>query len=160
MAKDVIKSMTQMYVKMLVAQLQAKIFGSMFGNVGGGSAMGSIGASSGAGLASVLGGAFAKGGRAMPGSTYLVGEEGPELLQVGYQSQVISNPASRAMMSQGGGVGPVEIVVINRSKEEVKSTQSEAKFDGTRTVVTLFLDGVSRNVGGVRDILTSMGGGR
>ena len=155
MAKDVIKSMTQMYIKMLIVQLQAKVFGSMFGGGGGGSA---IGAAS-AGPTPTISGAYAKGGRAMPGSTYLVGEEGPELLQVGYQSQVISNPASRAMMSQGGGgIGPIEIVVVNRSKEEVKATQGEAKFDGTRTVVTLLLDGVSRNVGGVRDLLTSLGG--
>jgi len=53
---------------------------------------------------------------------------------------------------------PVTVKIVNQSGTAVQATQNTgAQFDGQQYVVTVFLDALERNVGGMRDVL---GGGK
>ena len=89
----------------------------------------------------------------------MVGEKGPEIMEVGHQSQIYSNKDSRRMVGGGSSApGPIEVRVINQTGQEVQATQSEAKFDGETMIITMVLKALANNKGGSRDMLKGMMG--
>ncbi|MFZ3044708.1 MAG: phage tail tape measure protein [Desulfatirhabdiaceae bacterium] len=77
------------------------------------------------------------------GKGYSFGEKGDELV----------SPASQV---QGRSEAPnVAVIVNNKTGSDMKAQQSTARFDGEKWVVSVVLDAVQRNVGGLR---TALGG--
>ncbi|MFC7399593.1 tape measure protein [Chelatococcus sp. GCM10030263] len=109
------------------AALQAALLGQgplagLFGTAGaGGKTGGLIGSLSG------LFGARASGGPVQGGKTYLVGENGPEMVRFGSNGTVVPNAALRS----GGGGGGIEVNVINQNGSDVQ-TQTTQTPSGTR----------------------------
>jgi hypothetical protein len=108
-------------------------------------------------------GAFASGGSARSGLV-LVGEEGPELLNLGEPSYVYnaretanminSNPtAGSSSDSSSSGLKSIDITLNNKSGTEMKATTSESHIDGKKMVVTMLLEAVGTNYLGTRDML-------
>jgi hypothetical protein len=91
-----------------------------------------------------FGGAKASGGPVMGGTSYLVGERGPEMFV----------PSSSGNIVPGGG-GNVTINVKNESGQPVRAKSSRASFDAQGWVIDVVIDGLNRNVGGLR---TALGG--
>lgn len=128
MADSVIKDMTRMFVKMMINKIMMNAFG-----MGGGGSSTSEG--SGGGLSGIFGSisgivgafpGFASGGRAYPGQTIVVGEDGPELMRVGYQSEIIPNGS----FSSGSGVTPnVSINIQNNGGNEMQVSESSVNYD-------------------------------
>jgi phage-related minor tail protein len=92
-----------------------------------------------------FGGGFASGGPVSPGMSYLVGERGPELFVPGSSGNIVPN---------GGGGGNVTVNVMNQSGQPV-AARATSSFDLSGTVIDIVLDGLNRNVHGLR---TAMGG--
>ena len=90
--------------------------------------------------------AMASGGPVFGGSSYLVGERGPELFVPSSSGSIIPN---------GGGKGNVTVNIRNESGEKVRAKSSTASFDLSGTVIDIVLDGLNRNVHGLR---TALGG--
>jgi tape measure domain-containing protein len=136
--KAFIDMATQMIAKALVMKVMGILSGA-FGGSWGGSPTGSAIPTDGAGWNQAFNtnlGFRASGGPVSPNSTYLVGENGPELLQMGSSSgYVVNNERTTAAMSRysptsgeraaaggagggggGGGTFTLETVVINRQE--------------------------------------------
>ena len=162
MSDSVIKDMIRMYTRMLMNMLMAKMLGGVMGGGGGGGssdAISNINDFVGNALSGIGIPGFASGGTAYPGQTIVVGEKGPEIMEVGHQSQIYSNKDSRRMVGGGSSApGPIEVRVINQTGQEVQATQSEAKFDGETMIITMVLKALANNKGGSRDMLKGMMG--
>lgn len=99
------------------------------------------------GLGAVMGlpvpGRAANGGSLGSNRLYLVGENGPELLQMGgTPGFVYSNSSSKQLM---GGGSNVVVNVINQSSQKVSATQSQPKFDGKKMIVDVILKDLQSN---------------
>ncbi len=92
-----------------------------------------------------FGGGKASGGPVFPGTSYLVGERGPELF----------TPASSGNISQTGGKGPITINIKNDTGQPVAARTARASFDANGYIIDVVLDGLNRNVHGLR---TALGG--
>lgn len=153
----ILKSMTQIIIKGLITKaIMAAIgLGGGGGVISNGSLLGSINNSPYASLAGgFIGytGARASGGNVKAGGTYLVGENGPELLHMGSQSgRVYNNRQTDAML--GGGIENVKVEVINRSGQEVKSDNASVRFDGKTMIISTVLEAVNNNTMGMRTVL-------
>lgn len=153
----ILKSMTQIIVKGLITKAIMAAIG-----LGGGSSI-SVGSYAGGGggtsgwLSGFTGGSvsglgLAGGGKAQAGGTYVVGENGPELLRMGSQSgRVYNNRQTDAML--GGGIENVKVEVINRSGQEVKSDNASVRFDGKTMIISTVLEAVNNNTMGMRAVL-------
>ena len=153
----ILKSMTQIIVKGLITRAIMAAIG-----LGGGSSI-SVGSYAGGGggtpgwLSGFTGGSvsglgLAGGGKAQAGGTYVVGENGPELLRMGSQSgRVYNNRQTDAML--GGGIENVKVEVINRSGQEVKSDNASVRFDGKTMIISTVLEAVNNNTMGMRTVL-------
>jgi tetratricopeptide (TPR) repeat protein len=97
----------------------------IFGGAGGG---GNIFSS----LFGGFGGARASGGPVQSGKTYLVGENGPELVQFGRNGTVIPNHA----LPRGGAGGGMQVQIINNAGAEVQTRQTNTP-QGPRLEVQL-----------------------
>jgi hypothetical protein len=71
-------------------------------------------------LLSGFGGARASGGPVQSGKTYLVGEQGPELVQFGRNGTVIPNSA----LPRGGSGGGMQVVINNNAGAQVQTRQT------------------------------------
>jgi hypothetical protein len=131
MAKSIIRDIEQMIIKLtiigpLMRALQTG-FGGLFGNAGinlNGSIAGAVGPTSIGGAPLVP--AFASGTDNAPGGLALVGERGPEIVNLPRGSQVIPNAALRA---GGGGM-----VTINNYTDGQPSVQRGSNGDVTVTI--------------------------
>ena len=161
--KTILQSMTQIIIRGLItnAILRAIGMGSsisvgnlsgmsqLSGTFAGGSVGGYVpsGYSAGSGISVGLAG----GGIAQAGGTYVVGENGPELLRMGSQSgRVYNNRQSSAMMS---GVENVKVEVINKSGQEVKANNANVRFDGKTMIISTVIEAVNNNYMGMRTML-------
>jgi hypothetical protein len=88
---------------------------------------------------------MASGGPVFGGSSYLVGERGPELFVPSSSGSIILN---------GGGKGNVTVNIKNESGQPV-AARASSSFDLSGTVIDIVLDGLNRNVRGLR---TALGG--
>jgi len=154
----ILKSMTQIIIKGLITKAIMAAIGLGGGTVSVGSySSGFSGASSwfsGGSIASTGGVSvgLAGGGKAQAGGTYVVGENGPELLRMGSQSgRVYNNRQTNAMMN--GGVENVKVEVINRSGQEVRSDNASVRFDGKTMIISTVLEAVNNNTMGMRTVL-------
>ena len=94
----------------------------------------------------------ASGGSVSAGGTYLVGENGPELLQMGSQSgRVFNNRQTNSMMS--GGIENVKVEVVNQSGQDVKSKDASVRFDGKTMIISTVIEAVSSNQMGLRTMI-------
>lgn len=100
------------------------------------------------GFSMPIGPGKAAGGPVMPGMLYPVGERGIELFAPGVSGSIIPN---------GGGVGrgDVTVVIRNEGGQPVQAKSAKASFDLQGTVIDIVIDGIHRNVHGLR---TALGG--
>jgi len=92
-----------------------------------------------------LGGGRASGGPVSPGTVYPVGERGMEYFAPSVPGTIIPNI----------GKGNVTVNIRNEGGEKVMAKSSTASFDMSGTVIDIVLDGLNRNVHGLR---TALGG--
>ena len=146
-ANSVIADLMRIAVRASITAPLAGMFGSIFSGFGGGST--GTTSISGSGFTGKIGGpttfpGMALGGPVSGGSSYLVGERGPELFV----------PSSSGSIVPGGGGGNVTVNIKNESGQPVKARASSS-FDLSGTVIDIVLDGLNRNVHGLR---TALGG--
>jgi len=91
--------------------------------------------------------AMATGGPVIGGMPYMVGERGPELFVPSTSGGIVPNG--------GGGGNSVTVNIRNQSGEAVAAKTARASFDPQGWVIDVVLDGLNRNVRGLR---TAMGG--
>ena len=146
--KTILQSMAQIIIRGLITKA---IMGAI--GLGGGGAIG-VTASDFSGHSTLLNfnGFMAKGGPVKSGGTYLVGENGPELLQMGSQSgRVFNNRQTNSMMS--GCIENVKVEVVNQSGQEVKADNASVKFDGKTMIISTVIEAVNTNYMGMRSML-------
>lgn len=82
----------------------------------------------------------AAGGPVGPGRTYLVGEQGPELVEFSSSGKVHSNSETRKLMTSGGGGGVVRLVLdVTGADEDMKRLiRKMVRVDGGGSVQTAF----------------------
>ena len=86
--------------------------------------------------------ARASGGPVFGGSAYMVGERGPELFV----------PSSSGNIVPNGGSGNVTVNVQNNTGSQV-AVKKSVSFDTQGMVIDMVIDGISRDVHGIRTIL-------
>ncbi len=138
-----------------IAQLTFKrgVIETLFGGGGGAG-----GASSGGLLGSVFGslfgpvaGARANGGPVLSGSSYLVGEQGPELFAPGLSGMIIPNHALGAIGGRDGGAGGGSVTVNMPISINAAGAYPESIADIRREVASLQSDLPGRVVQVVRE---------
>ncbi len=83
----------------------------------------------------LLAGARADGGPVSRGSSYLVGERGPELFTPGASGMITPNHAL------GGAAGaPIQFVLNNNTGQQVKARDGGSSFDGKTIIKTVVLE--------------------
>lgn len=92
------------------------------------------------GLTSIFGGARAEGGPVYGGTTYLVGEQGPELFTPGGSGMITPNHAL-------GGATNLTVNVVNQSGQPVKARQGGTSFDGATMIKTIILEALDTDPG-------------
>lgn len=152
----ILKSMTQIIIKGLLTKLVMNAIGLGGGSVGAGdlSGMSSLASSFTGGSLVGTGGihvGVAGGGTVQAGGTYVVGENGPELLQMGsHRGRVYNNRQTDAMMN---GIENIKVEVINRSGQEVKADNANVRFDGKSMIISTVIEAVNTNYMGMRSML-------
>ena len=153
----ILKSMAQIIIRGLITKAIMGAIGLGGGTSipGGTGALGSINdtwASGGfAGFGKASGGIVQKGG------TYVVGENGPELLQMGSSGKVYNSRETKSMLN--GGVENVKVEIINKSNNEVKASDASVRFDGKTMIVSTVIDAVSTNYMGIQSMFKGMARG-
>lgn len=160
--KDLANSIMNTMMKVIMQGLVMNMVTSMFGMGGGNVDLGgilshsanfSIGGTKYSG-SSFMGG-LASGGYA-PGGMYLVGEKGPELLDLNTPGRVYTAEQTRAALNGGNaGIQNIEVKITNESGQPVQAAKGSATFDGERLVLGIVLKAVQNNEGGLRDVLRS-----
>jgi hypothetical protein len=128
---DLAKIIYQMYVvKLLNAAIGgiSNLFGGGGGNV--------VDMTSQVNLPSII--PHAMGGNVSPGQTYLVGERGPELLNIGASGSVTPNN----MIGRGGAM-PVQVNIHNYGQPMSQSQTS--RFDGEKMIVDVVVKNMQNN---------------
>jgi hypothetical protein len=97
-----------------------------------------------------LGGSRAAGGPVHPDKAYVVGEKGPEVLQMGTKGGNVI-----PFGGKGASVAPpnVHVVVQNNTGVEADAKIDQPEFDGEKWVLNVFMDAYDRNRDGMRDIM-------
>ena len=160
--KDLTNSIMNTMMKVIMQGLVMNMVTSMFGMGGGNVDLGgilshssyfSIGGTKYSG-SSFMGG-LASGGYA-PGGMYLVGEKGPELLDLNTPGRVYTAEQTRAALNGGNaGIQNIEVNITNESGQPVQAAKGSATFDGERLVLGIVLKAVQNNEGGFRDVMRS-----
>lgn len=160
--KDLANSIMNTMMKVIMQGLVMNMVTSMFGMGGGNVDLGgilshssyfSIGGTKYSG-SSFMGG-LASGGYA-PGGMYLVGEKGPELLDLNTPGRVYTAEQTRAALNGGNaGIQNIEVNITNESGQPVQAAKGSATFDGERLVLGIVLKAVQNNEGGFRDVMRS-----
>lgn len=160
--KDLANSIMNTMMKVIMQGLVMNMVTSMFGMGGGNVDLGgilshssnfSIGGTKYSG-SSFMGG-LASGGYA-PGGMYLVGEKGPELLDLNTPGRVYTAEQTRVALNGGNaGIQNIEVNITNESGQPVQAAKGSATFDGERLVLGIVLKAVQNNEGGFRDVMRS-----
>lgn len=160
--KDLANSIMNTMMKVIMQGLVMNMVTSMFGMGGGNVDLGgilshsanfSIGGTKYSG-SSFMGG-LASGGYA-PGGMYLVGEKGPELLDLNTPGRVYTAEQTRAALNGGNaGIQNIEVNITNESGQPVQAAKGSATFDGERLVLGIVLKALQNNEGGFRDVMRS-----
>ena len=91
-----------------------------------------------------FGGGKASGGPVYGGTPYLVGERGPELFVPQTPGQIVPNT---------GSSGNVRVEIINSSGQPMAVKSSNAQVNPQETVISIVIDGIQRDVMGLRTML-------
>lgn len=160
--KDLANSIMNTMMKVIMQGLVMNMVTSMFGMGGGNVDLGgilshssnfSIGGTKYSG-SSFMGG-LASGGYA-PRGMYLVGEKGPELLDLNTPGRVYTAEQTRAALNGGNaGIQNIEVNITNESGQPVQAAKGSATFDGERLVLGIVLKALQNNEGGFRDVMRS-----
>ena len=147
---NMLRNMLNAIVKFLMNQMVTRWLSSIlpgFGGGGGGAASASVGlvGSRSSGFHFDLPGLRATGGPVSMGKAYIVGERGPEIFRPQQPGRVLNAlPA--------GGAPNIKIVVNNNTGEKM-SARAESKLDGKEYITSVFVEAVSTNKGGIRDVI-------
>lgn len=101
-------------------------------------------------LKGLFGGGRAIGGPVSAGRTYLVGERGPELFTPNSSGTIIPNHAL--------GGGNITVQVVNPPGIPLRAKTSQPQFDGKQYIVSVILEALNSNTGGIRDALGAVRG--
>lgn len=146
--KMFLKMWTEKYIMGPLQELFGGIVGNAFGGGGGQLAPAS----------SITPSEHAMGGNASGWS--IVGEQGRELAYFGGTARVYTAGETKAMLGASSSAGSpnVNVNVVNRSGQQLSVSQ-QAKYDpATHTLLMqMFVDGISRNLAGSRDLLFGRG---
>ena len=160
--KDLANSIMNTMLKVIMQGLVMNSIMSMFGMGGGGGfdlggilnnpSKFSVGGTSYAGGSFM--GKFAQGGYTGRGWA-LVGEEGPELLDLKTPGRVYTADQTRAALSGSAAGGTTKIIVQleNKSGTQLKASEQNTTFDGKNYVVSVLLEAVATNYMGTQNIL-------
>lgn len=160
--KDLANSIMNTMMKVIMQGLVMNSIMSMFGMGGGGGfdlggilnnpSKFSVGGTSYAGGSFM--GKFAQGGYTGRGWA-LVGEEGPELLDLKTPGRVYTADQTRAALSGSAAGGTTKIIVQleNKSGTQLKASEQNTTFDGKNYVVSVLLEAVTTNYMGTQNIL-------
>ncbi|MEA5092462.1 hypothetical protein SDC9_37475 [bioreactor metagenome] len=98
----------------------------------------------------------AVGGRRSTGESFIAGEKGPELISLdGAGASITSSQATTSQL--GNNLAKVTVNVINQTGQQVTATQSTPTLDDLGNIVLdVFLNAVSTNKRGVRDVLSGV----
>jgi hypothetical protein len=94
----------------------------------------------------------AEGGGVAANRPYIVGEKGPEVFVPQVSGYIVPNNQLSGNGSFASAAPRVTVNVINNTGQQVTARQEES-FDGQQYVVGVWLDALSRNVGGLRDVI-------
>jgi len=134
-----VKGFSEAIRRMLAEAAAAKLFemlgAAMSGYTGTGSSFIN-------GVGGALSGKRATGGPVYPGGTFLVGENGPELLHMGGNTGAIT-PNNR-IPSLGGGGGPVKVEVVNNGAPVSAQASTQKMPDGSQ-LIRLVLNAVGES---------------
>lgn len=104
---------------------------------------------------------YAKGGYAQKGWA-LVGEEGPELLDLDTPGRIYTaeQTARTLRMANGGGNGSgienIKVEIRNESGQPVQASSSSASFNGKDMIISVVLQAIQRNEQGSQDMIRAI----
>lgn len=104
---------------------------------------------------------FAGGGYAQKGWA-LVGEEGPELLDLDTPGRIYTaeQTARTLRMANGGGNGSgienIKVEIRNESGQPVQASSSSASFNGKDMIISVVLQAIQRNEQGSQDMIRAI----
>lgn len=153
LASSVLSSLAQIAAKMMIFKALGIPFGGSPSPSSAESAWGNRMLSS---LSFKIGGNHATGGDVLAGSSYIVGERGPELLTMGRNDGHVfsSVPTANAQTAQ-----PIQIVVNNNTGTKMKAESTTTVNHGQmfKTIVlTTVEEALSTNEAGLRDMVTGL----
>lgn len=161
---DLANSILNMMMKVIMQGLVMKSIMGIFGMGGGGGTISTPNFGS-ADLGLSIGGVqvpgFAKGGYAQGGLT-LVGEEGPELLDLATPGRIYNaeQTAQALRMSGGAGYGSgienVKVEIRNESNQQMQVTNSAAQVNGRDMIISIVIGAIARNEQGSQDMIRSI----
>ena len=93
-------------------------------------------------------------GGAITSGTYLVGENGPEVLQVNGSGGVYNNAQTRQMLT--GGAGQMTINVHNETGTKMQVDQNKTSFDPKTMILNVFFEAVSTNERGINNLIKGL----
>jgi len=98
----------------------------------------------------------AVGGRRSTGESFIAGEKGPEFISLdGAGASITSSQATTSQL--GSNSAKVTVNVINQTGQQVTATQSTPTLDDLGNIVLdVFLNAVSTNKRGVRDVVSGV----
>ena len=147
---NMLRNMLNAIVKFLMNQMVTRWLSSIlpgFGGGGGGAASASVGlvGSRSSGFHFDLPGLRATGGPVSMGKAYIVGERGPEIFRPQQPGRVLNAlPA--------GGAPNIKVIVNNNTGEKM-TARTESKLDGKEYITSVFVEAVSTNKSGIRDVI-------
>lgn len=161
---DLANSILNMMMKVIMQGLVMKSIMGIFGMGGGGGTISTPNFGS-ADLGLSIGGVqvpgFAKGGYAQGGLT-LVGEEGPELLDLATPGRIYNaEQTAQALRMYGGagygsGVENVKVEIRNESNQQMQVTNSAAQVNGRDMIISIVIGAIARNEQGSQDMIRSI----
>ena len=161
---DLANSILNMMMKVIMQGLVMKSIMGIFGMGGGGGTISTPNFGS-ADLGLSIGGVqvpgFAKGGYAQGGLT-LVGEEGPELLDLATPGRIYNaEQTARALRMSGGagygsGIENVKVEIRNESNQQMQVTNSAAQVNGRDMIISIVIGAIARNEQGSQDMIRSI----
>ena len=161
---DLANSILNMMMKVIMQGLVMKTIMSAFGigSVGGGNSNLFIDTSNyDIGSANWAVPHFAGGGYAQKGWA-LVGEEGPELLDLDTPGRIYTaeQTARTLRMANGGGSGSgienIKVEIRNESGQPVQASSSSASFNGKDMIISVVLQAIQRNEQGSQDMIRAI----
>lgn len=161
---DLANSILNMMMKVIMQGLVMKGIMGAFGMGGGGGTISTPNFGS-ADLGLSIGGVqvpgFAKGGYAQGGLT-LVGEDGPELLDLATPGRIYNaEQTARALrMSDGAGysssIENVKVEIRNESNQQMQVTNSAAQVNGRDMIISIVIGAIARNEQGSQDMIRAI----